>query len=1066
MVMNTSWKIPDTVNEEARKYFEPSLLTASQKLLQLSRVSISFSKGSPETYFIVSGIVREDKRHETKVVYKKRLEGTNEGPVSSNCDCHKWSTDGHCPHAAAIFLTYHIHLLHEKNFDATTDNMSHPPIPLESTFAVSAYEYGTIVNGPHQLERAPSSAAYSSLQYLLHSKKIINFPIPEQWEGKLIIQITSVDHFKESTEESESLPLLRFKYENASGAIIREISLFENLYLFNWNSGVCYHLPAELKDLVQKLRIQLTHLDVNDLIKVTQGVTSHYLNVVIDEIPLEDIPTYDSTARIHLTKAKKGNNIDINLLFIDNEENLIHSPDFLKAFTFHGGKLSSFRTKKDAYDFVQKLAESFEDDNEAYKTALHPSNQKNYWNNLIDYTLKQSDTLIYSGKSKSLCRYPNAFLRDFFMTLHKCFGDLFFRFSKYDLETRELTYSLPASTMFQGLSEFHTRTSLHGVQIYYNRNEISRWSSKIRFERKSTATNWFDLELKINSEDMDLVNNVDLDNGLALTKDGLVLLNKEQKDLLRFVKKYTKYEAQNKYQTKENSEDGTSEEEMNRFVLPFNRARIFELFELKKLGIDGALTDEEIQLCESLATLEKMPEYEIPDGLKDILRPYQKNGYNWLRFLYENKLGACLADDMGLGKTLQTISFLSSVLDKVDRILIVCPVTILLNWEAEFKKFSDIEVQIYHGGDRQFDPNAKVTLTSYGVMKREIDETFGDQHFDIFILDEVQHLKNIRSQGAYAARKVKSDFRICLTGTPVENDLAEFYNILDLSIPGIWGDLQFIRTSSNKKSRLLARKTAAPFILRRTKGQVLTDLPPKIENNVVLSFSKHEDDDYKSSLQKIKHKIENAPSKKKYGEILRGLLELRQKCLWQKRSGEMAFREAMVDSSKIEFLIETLSQILEEGHQAIIFSQFTTYLDIIQKIVHEKHWKYARIDGTQTVKKRQSQVEIFQEGKAPIFLISLKAGGVGLNLTAASYVFIMDPWWNPAVESQAIDRAHRIGQQNTLTVYRPIIKGTVEEKVLELQAMKKELFKDLLPDDDDNLFTGKLTMRDFESLLT
>lgn len=164
--------------------------------------------------------------------------------------------------------------------------------------------------------------------------------------------------------------------------------------------------------------------------------------------------------------------------------------------------------------------------------------------------------------------------------------------------------------------------------------------------------------------------------------------------------------------------------------------------------------------------------------------------------------------------------------------------------------------------------------------------------------------------------------------------------------------------------------------------------------------------------------------------------------------------------------METLEQIIEEGHQAIIFSQFTTYLDLIQKVIRERHWKVARIDGTQSVKKRQAQVEVFQGGEAPIFLISLKAGGVGLNLTAASYVFIMDPWWNPAVESQAIDRAHRIGQQNTLTVYRPIIKGSVEEKVIELQKMKKELFHDLLPDDDESLFTGKLTMKDFESLLT
>jgi len=1070
----SQWQVPENIQAVAENYFKQPVIAEAKRLLQLSRVSVSFSKGTPETYFIVSGIVREDRTHETKIVYKKRLEDTPEGPVSSNCDCHKWTDTGHCPHSAAIFLTFHIHLMNEKNFDAVSENMSHPPIPLENTFAVNAYEYGTIIGAPHQLERAPSNSAYSSLQYLLHTKKIVNFPIPEIWVGKLNIQITSSEHFNDATGEMESLPLLRFKYRKEDDSVAREISLFENLYLFNWQNGQCYHLPAELKDLVQKIRIQSARLDVNDLIKIAQGVSDQYLEVTVDEVPINDIPVFDATARVHLSKAKKGNQIEINLLFLDPEENLIHAPDFLRSFTFQGGKLSTFRTKKDAYDFVAKLYESFDTNVETYKASLHTSNQKNFWQNLIEYTINQPQALLYNGKTKSLCRYQNHFLRDFYVALYKCFGDMFFRFSKYDPEARELTYALPSSSLFQGLSEFHTRTLVHGVQIYYDRNEISRWSSKIRFERKSTTTNWFDLELEVNNDDMAIVDNVDLENGLAVTKDGLVLLTKEQKDLLRFVKKYTKYEAENKYEKKsegaaqEGDPEGEQKEEtMNRFVLPFNRARIFELFELRKLGIDGALTQDEINLCESLATLEEMPEYPLPPKLVDVLRPYQKDGYNWLKFLHENKLGACLADDMGLGKTLQTISFLTSIYEDINHVLIVCPVTILLNWEAEFKKFSDIDVHIYHGGDRQFSKEKKIILTSYGVMKREIDETFAEQHFDVVILDEVQHLKNVRSLGAFAARKLKADFRICLTGTPVENDLAEFYNVLDLSIPGIWGDLQFVRTSSNKKSRLLARKTAAPFILRRTKDQVLTDLPPKIENNVYLSFSDKEDETYKSSLAKIKGKIQNAPSKKKYGEILRGLLELRQKCLWQNKTANYDFKASKVDSIKITFLMDTLEQIIEEGHQAIIFSQFTTYLDIIQKIIHEKHWKMARIDGTQTVKKRQSQVEIFQERKAPIFLISLKAGGVGLNLTAASYVFIMDPWWNPAVESQAIDRAHRIGQENTLTVYRPIIKDSVEEKVLELQKMKKELFKDLLHSDDDNeLFTGKLTMRDFESLLS
>jgi SNF2 family DNA or RNA helicase len=351
-------------------------------------------------------------------------------------------------------------------------------------------------------------------------------------------------------------------------------------------------------------------------------------------------------------------------------------------------------------------------------------------------------------------------------------------------------------------------------------------------------------------------------------------------------------------------------------------------------------------------------------------------------------------------------------------------------------------------------------------MKKEVDETFADKEFDIFVLDEVQHLKNVRSLGAYAARKIKADFRICLTGTPVENDLAEFYNILDLSVPGIWGDLQFIRTTSTKKSRLLARKSAAPFILRRTKSQVLSDLPPKIENNIYLNLSDQEKKQYENTLVNIRNKIALSPTKKKYGEILKGLLQLRQSCLWQKPVEDSESLFGGFESTKIGFLTETLEQILEEGHQAIIFSQFTSYLDIIQNTLREKHWKIARIDGSQSIKKRQQQVDIFQEGKAPIFLISLKAGGVGLNLTAASYVFVMDPWWNPAVEAQAIDRAHRIGQKNTLTVYRPIIKGSVEEKVLELQEMKKQLFYDLLPEDEENLFTGKLSMKDFEHLLS
>tara|TARA_R110002072_G_scaffold1989_5_gene16620 strand:+ start:73577 stop:76765 length:3189 start_codon:yes stop_codon:yes gene_type:complete len=1060
----TGFKIPEQILGDTEKFFPKFTLQDALKFLKYSRVSISFSKGSPETFFICSGIIKDDRSHEAKIVYKKRLEGTDEGPLSSNCDCHKWSAESHCSHTGALFITYMLHLYHENHFDGVSDNMTHPPIPLESTFAVGAQEYGTIISAPHHLERAPTNATYSSLQYLLHTKKIINFPIPENFSGKLIIQITSQEHFNDSTGEFETLPICRFKYRNNEDKVTREISIFENLYLFNWITGQAFHLSSQLRDFIQKIRLYSARLKINDLIKLGQNLKEEgQLEIIIDEISLNDIPIVEPITQVHLSKAEKGKQISFQLFFVNEEGISLPPPEIITELTFQGGGLNSFRKKQNAYEFIEQLAESFDENLDLFKKSLLNSNQKSHLNSVIDYTLNESFGLVYHPAQKCLIKYDHDWVRKLITHMIKSFSSNFYRFSLYNQETQEVTFNIAPSTLYNGLSEFHTKVSQFGIQIFYDRSEIAKWSNKVRFERKITTTKWFDLELNINHLDLDIIKNADLDTGIAVTKHGMVLLDRDQKNLIKFLKKYTQYESKSNYE----GSDPESEEEVNKFVLPFNRSRIFELFELKKMGIEGALTEEEVSLCERLSTLEKMPEYPLPNQvLEETLRPYQKTGYNWLKFLYENKLGACLADDMGLGKTLQTIAFIQSVYKEVDHILIVCPVTILLNWENEFKKFSDIDVHIYHGGQREINRDKKIILTSYGIMKREVDHLFSTIDFDIFILDEVQHLKNIRSQGAYAARKIKADFRICLTGTPVENDLAEFYNILDLSIPGIWGDLQFIRTSSTKKTRLLAKKTTRPFILRRTKAQVLTDLPPKTESNVMLSFSDEEKKEYTNSLVSIRKKIDSSPSKRKYGEILRGLLELRQGCLWQKKSKPLDYPIAGISSIKIKFLVEQLEQILEEGHQALIFSQFTTYLDYIQVVLREKHWKLARIDGSQSVKKRQEQVDVFQSGQAPVFLISLKAGGVGLNLTAASYVFIMDPWWNPAVERQAIDRAHRIGQTNVLTVYRPIIQGSVEEKVLELQNMKKELFNDLMADEDEGTFTGKLTMRDFEHLLS
>ena len=258
-----------------------------------------------------------------------------------------------------------------------------------------------------------------------------------------------------------------------------------------------------------------------------------------------------------------------------------------------------------------------------------------------------------------------------------------------------LSYASTSGVLFQGLYSFYERMMMFGVRIYYNKNEVSHWSHQIYFERKKNSIDWFGLELVASDSDLEIVNEVDDENQLAETDNGLILLTKDQSSILKFIKKYIKYE---KNSVMQEEDDGRR---LNRFVLPFKRTRIFELYELRKLGIDGALTEEEIELCERLSSMEKMPAYPLPEMFEDILRPYQKTGYNWLRFLYENKLGACLADDMGLGKTLQTISFIKSIYPNVNKILIVCPVTILLNWEKEFKKFSDVPVVTYHGEKKE-----------------------------------------------------------------------------------------------------------------------------------------------------------------------------------------------------------------------------------------------------------------------------------------------------------------------------------------------------------------------------
>lgn len=1023
------------------KNYESAIVFQAQKMVDLGRVSLSFLKGSIETYFIVSGIVAENNtNYEAKVSYKK-----TEDKLSTQCSCKLWNAERPCHHTASLLIKF-------STLQETQAKNEGRPISLSliSQEGVHVQRYGTLIKDAPKLTGAKMNSTFSSLQYTLTSRKVANFPAPSNWSGKLVVNLIKASELEEFKDVLYVDEKYTYQFSLKDGeSEFKEVSLFDVLYLFNWKTGEALDLPNDLRELVSKLKLTDTIGDIQDYIRIFLPLKTKGLgDLLIEGEAWDNFPVEDMDYRFSINPSARKSFLNLELELYTQDQKLVPMPSPFLLFVSEQGWAGSFRSKNDALLFFKTLIEDFDRETFFHRKYLHSAGRKTIMSEWIALIMKDQELPFFDPTFKKIFILNTATFRKVFLSFLDSFGEIGFKTSFYHKDDRKIVFQIPKNNLLEGVANFYKHLNPLKIGIFYDQQQIRTWKSSIRFERNKEKLDWFQLDLVVTDEDLDVIKNAEITDNFLLSSKGLVLLSDEQKDLLRFMKRYTKFEGEKK--------DGGSKG-LSRFGLFLQRSRIFELFELKRLGIEGALTPEEEKFCENIMNMKDMPQYDVDPRYADIARPYQLAGLNWLRFLYEHRFGACLADDMGLGKTLQTIMLLQTLKDKVKRILIICPVSILYNWKNELEKFSDLTYSIYYGDEREYKTDAKVILTSYGLMKKESFSTLGEEEFDLLIFDEVQHLKNVRSLGANAARQLKAKFRICLTGTPVENDLSEFYNIMDLCVPGVWGDLGVVKSASKNKNRLLARRTVKPFILRRTKDQVLKELPEKIENHVFLDFTPEERDLYQQKLNAVRSNM-LTPGSKRYGEVLKSLLEMRQLCLWQKHP--------QLTSTKIDFLMENLEQLVIEGHKTLIFSQFTTYLDMIENKIKVAGWKFARIDGSQTIKKRGEQVEYFQNGEAQIFLISLKAGGFGLNLTAASYIFLMDPWWNPAVERQAIDRAHRIGQENKLTVYRPIIKESVEEKVLILQQSKRELFRDLMAEDDDNYFSGKLSMDDFQHLLS
>jgi SNF2 family DNA or RNA helicase len=470
---------------------------------------------------------------------------------------------------------------------------------------------------------------------------------------------------------------------------------------------------------------------------------------------------------------------------------------------------------------------------------------------------------------------------------------------------------------------------------------------------------------------------------------------------------------------------------------------------------------------------------EAPEGLNATLRPYQLEGLSWMQSLRQLEVGGILADDMGLGKTLQTLAHILSekIAGRLDRpCMVVMPTSLIPNWLDEAAHFTpQLKVVALYGATRKkhFDNLADfdLILTTYALLPKDV-ERLAKQPLHVLVLDEAQYIKNPNSKAAQAARELNARQRLCLSGTPLENHLGELWSLFHFLLPGWLGDVK----SFNADYRVPIEKRGSevrlqhlngrikPFLLRRTKEQVATELPPKTEIIHWVDLNEAQRDVYETMRLAMDKKVRDEITRKGVARsqiiILEALLKLRQVCCDLRLVNDATLPARGSTSGKLDSLMEMLEELFEEGRRILLFSQFTSMLSLIEDELKKRNVAYALLTGQ--TRDRRTPVKEFQSGKRQIFLISLKAGGVGLNLTEADTVIHYDPWWNPATENQATDRAYRIGQEKPVFVYKMIARGTVEEKIQHLQKEKSDLAAGVL--DGRKAGDWKLQSDDIEAL--
>lgn len=558
--------------------------------------------------------------------------------------------------------------------------------------------------------------------------------------------------------------------------------------------------------------------------------------------------------------------------------------------------------------------------------------------------------------------------------------------------------------------------------------------------RKATDIKWFEYEVEYKFKDISF-SHEDLKKFFK-TKEKFLKLDDGR--LLYFENKYSFFEVDKILQKGKKTVSGAYR------LAIYNLPYIYQLSSINT-GIKVA-GDQFLDTMFSSILNRKLKKYtELPDFLKPVMRSYQKTGFNWLVMLQHYHLGGILADDMGLGKTIQAISILS-ILPENSKTIVICPKTLLFNWAVEIKKFSrNLSFRIYEGNQQDRKDildnfNFNVLLASYSIIQNDIEE-LAEINFDYIILDEAQHIKNSIALRTKAIKKLKSTHKLALSGTPIENNHTELWSIFDFLMPGYLPSLRKFKTDFMTKTREAndrLKKMISPFILRRKKKDVLIELPDKQVQIAYCKLTPIQEKIYLQVLQNVRQDMKNREGDGNFLHILAALTKLRQVCdhpaLLNKE-----IKDLFDISGKIELLQEIIIDAIESGRKLLIFSQFVRMLQIMKKLMIKLQIPFEYMDGQ--TKQRQKSIDNFNNNNnIKVFLVSLKTGGFGLNLTAADTVILIDPWWNPMGEEQAIDRVHRIGQTKKVLVYKIITKGTIEEKIITLQQNKREIFENIIED--------------------